>query len=73
MDPELRPFRARIGQLAIFATFTALCVWLIVDLMQLWRSELIRYEDLWFDFLSILFLSEIGLCVMVSRFFQLRM
>lgn len=57
MDPELRPFRARIGQLAIFATFTALCVWLIVDLMQLWRSELVRFEDLWFEFLSILFLA----------------
>jgi len=57
MDPELRPFRARIGQLAIYATLTALCVWLIIDLMQVWRSELIRFEDLWFDFLSILFLA----------------
>lgn len=57
LDPELRPFRARIGQLAIYATLTALCVWLIIDLMQVWRSELIRFEDLWFDFLSILFLA----------------
>ncbi len=57
MDPELRPFRARIGQLGIYATFGALIVWLIVDLLQLWRSERISFDDLWFDFLSILFLA----------------